>query len=128
MFADPWNPSSTEIRAWAYTVDAAEPCQDWDLSLAWSGHERDYLALAGDDACPNSDFFLHVLYLMVGDAARSGYRVSSEAHVRGLVELAAGYESHRIQLWQKRSLRLLSHPEEFQYCAWCGGELASRET
>lgn len=34
MLADPWNPSSTEVRVWACTVGALAIWEDWDLSLA----------------------------------------------------------------------------------------------
>jgi hypothetical protein len=127
MFSDPWNPSSAEVRAWAYTPGAIEPCQDWDLSLSWAGHERDYLKFAGDSACPNSDYFLRVLYLMVGDAVRNGYRTVPEPIVLGFVDLADGSPDQRIRLWRTRALRLLKHPEEFQYEAWCGGRLAREQ-
>ena len=126
MFADPWNPSSTEVRAWAYSTDAVAPCQDWDLALSWAGHERDYLQFAADPNCPTQSFFLRVIYLMVGDAVRTGYRSISEAQVVGFVELAAGTRSKPLRLWRERALRLLKHPSEFEYAAWCGGGLANR--
>lgn len=128
MFNDPWNPSSAEVRAWAYTPGAVEPCQDWDLALSWAGHEREYLELVADPACPNSEYFLRVLYLMVGDAVRSGFRTVSESVVRGFVELAADSRSQQLQLWRARALRLLKHPEEFEYEAWCGGGLTQERT
>jgi hypothetical protein len=123
MFADPWNPSSTEIRAWAYSDAPEEPCQDWDLALSWVGHERDYLELAADPACPTREFFLHILYLMIGDAVRSEFKLRPEQIVRGFIELAADSTSPEVRLWRERSLRLLKHPEEFSYDDWCGGGL-----
>ncbi len=105
--ADPWNPSSSEVRAWAYAPDGMQPCQDWDLSLSWGGHERDYLEFAADPACPSQRFFLHVLYLMVGDAVRSGYHSVPEATVRGFIDLAAHHQSPELRLWRERALILL---------------------
>jgi hypothetical protein len=128
MFADPWNPSSTEVRAWAYTPGAEDPCQDWDLSLSWIGHEREYLEFAADPACPHADFFLRVLYLMVGDAVRTQFRAASEEATRGLIDLATKCESWRLRLWRERSLRLLKNPNEFEYDEWCGGGLAARQS
>jgi hypothetical protein len=55
---DPWSPSPDEIRAWAYTPNAEEPCQDWDLALLWSCHEKALLECASDDACPVHDLIL----------------------------------------------------------------------
>ena len=127
MFADPWNPSSTEVRAWAYAPDATAPCEDWDLALAWAGHERDYLVFAADPNCPSRKYFLHVVYFMVGDAVRSGYRSVPESVVRGFVERAANARSKHLRTWHERSLRLLKHPSEFEYVAWCGGGYANAE-
>ena len=124
MFSDPWNPSSTEVRAWAYTAGATAPCEDWDLSLAWARHERDYLEFAADPNCPNSDYFLYILYFVVGYAVRNNYRTVPEPVIRGFIDLAANTKSQRLQSWRVRALRLLKHPEEFQYAAWCGGGLA----
>jgi hypothetical protein len=124
MFSDPWNPSSTEVRVWAYTAGAIAPCEDWDLSLLWARHERDYLEFAADPRCPNSDYFLHILYFVVGSAVRSKYRSVPEPVIRGFMDLAAKAESQRLQSWRVRALHLLKHPEDFQYAAWCGGGLA----
>ena len=124
MFADPWNPSSSEVHAWAYTNGATEPCEDWDLALSWGGQERDYLEFVAAPNCPNRDYFLHVLYLMIGDAVRSNFRMASEPLTRGFIELAADSRSDLLQLWRKRALHLLQNPAEFKYTAWCGGALA----
>ena len=128
MFADPWNPSSTEVRAWAYSVDAMDPCQDWDLALSWAGHERDYLHFVADPDCPTGEFFLKVIYLMVGDAVRCEYRNVSEPTVRGFVALAMDSKCEVLRLWHARSNHLLNHPSEFEYDAWCGGGLARTRT
>jgi hypothetical protein len=124
MFKDPWNPSSSEVRAWAYTAGVEQPCEDWDLALAWARHERDYLAFAQDPVCPQRDFFLHLLYFIVGDAVRKDFRTVAEPVVRGFVDRAADSASVRLQLWRRRALGLLARPQEFDYAAWCGGGLA----
>lgn len=126
-FADPWNPSSSEVRAWAYAHNAQEPCQDWDLALAWAGHERDYLEFSADTNCPSRLYFLHVVYLMVGDAVRNDYRTTPKAVVQGFVEQAANTRCKSLQRWRERSLRLLAHPSEFDYTAWCGGGYSRAE-
>lgn len=122
--AEPCNPTSSEVREWAYTPGATEPCEDWDLSLSWIGHEREYLEFASDKNCPSRVFFLHVLYLMIGDAVRVNYRNVPEAVVRGFVELAKNIEDDQVRVWHERSLHLMKHPNEFNYDAWCGGGLA----
>jgi hypothetical protein len=127
MFSDPWNPSSSEVRAWAYDPEALEPCQDWDLALSWAGHEHDYFEFAADQSCPNQAFFLHVLYLMVGDSVRSGFQSTPEHIVRGFIGLGENHINRGVSLWHERSLRLLRNPAEFEYGAWCGGGLARND-
>jgi hypothetical protein len=124
VFVDPWNPSASEIRAWAYAPDADEPCQDWDLSLSWAGHELDYLEFIADQDCPKREFFLHVIYFMVGDAVRNGFRSVPQAIVRGFVERAANTDSVPLRVWYSRAQDLLRNPSEFEYASWCGGGLA----
>ena len=128
LFANPWNPSSREIRAWAYAHNAQAPCQDWDLALAWAGHERDYLEFSADANCPNRLYFLHVIYLMVGSAVRNGYRTTPKAVVKGFVERAANSRCQSLRRWRERSLHLLAHPSEFDYTAWCGGGYSRADT
>lgn len=123
-FADAWNPQPEEIRAWAYDPEAEEPIQDFDLALSWAGHEKAYLDLASDSACPARLYFLSLLYLMMGDAVRTGYNAAPEPAARGLVQRGSGYEHPDIRAWQERSRALMADPSQFEYEAWCAGGLA----
>lgn len=121
---NPWSPSPDEIRAWAYTPDATDPCQDWDLALLWSGHEKALLDCASDDACPNRLRMLSILYLIVGDAVRSAFRSRPRPIIEGLIDRGDHYPHPSIKLWQTRSRALLRNPSTFDYEAWCSGRLA----
>lgn len=124
-FHDPWNPTHDEVVAWAFDADALAPDQDFHLALSWARSlERTYVDLASDEKCPKRRFFLDVLYLMIGDAVRSQFRSVARPLVEGFIELGDGIEHPDIRLWQSRSRRLLKHPKEFSYEAWCGGGLA----
>ena len=124
---DPWNPMPDEVREWAYDPEALEPCQDWDLALSWAQHERAYLELAADPACPKRRYFLALLYLMVGDAVRTGFRNRPRPLIEGLIEKGDSYKHPDIRRWQERSRRLLKDPESFAYEDWCAGGLARQE-
>jgi hypothetical protein len=128
MIANAYHPSSTEVRAWAYDASAREPVQDWDLHLSWIRHEQDYLELVSDPACPKRDYFLHVLYLIVGDAVRNRYKTVPEPILRGFLAAAEKYPDPRVQLWRARSLDLMRNPETFNYDDWCAGGLAKAAT
>ena len=125
LMHDAWNPSPDEVRAWAYTPNADEPCQDWDLALLWSGHEKALLGCASDEACPNRMRMLGVLYLIVGDAVRSNFRSRTRPIVEGFIDRGDQYPHSSIELWQRRSRALLRDPSSFDYEAWCAGGLAS---
>jgi hypothetical protein len=127
-FSDPWNPQPVEIRAWAYEPNAQEPTQDFDLALAWGGHEWAYFDLVSDSACPKRRYFLGVLYLMVGDAVRARYRNVPEPVVRGFVEHGSEYGHPDIEAWQARSRALMADPSTFDYTLWCGGGYARGDT
>jgi len=119
-----WDPSADDIRAWADTVDAEDPCQDWDLALLWSGHEKALLECASDDACPNRIRMLGILYLVVGDAVRSNFGSRARAVVDGFIKRGDDYSHPSIKLWQRRSRALLRDPSSFEYDGWCTGGLA----
>ena len=121
---DPWNPSASEIRDWAFDAGAIEPTQDFDLAIAWTQDERLYLDLASNDDCPKRRFFLAVLYLMVGDAVRSDFASQPRPIVDGMIANGDNFVHPDIQKWQQRSRRLLANPSTFNYDDWCGRRLA----
>jgi hypothetical protein len=121
---DPWKPTPDEIREWAYKRDAVEPCQDWDLALAWTRHEQALFECTADDHCPNRRFILGVLYLVVGNAVRSGFRTVARPIIEGFIARGDEFAHSDIRLWQQRSKELLQHPEMFDYQYWCAGGFA----
>ncbi|MBW3542472.1 MAG: hypothetical protein KY476_19590 [Planctomycetes bacterium] len=124
---DPWNPAPDEIRDWAYDADALAPCEDFDLALAWTRHEKALFECASDGRCPKRDFFLRVLYLIVGDAVRSNYRSIPRPIIEGFIARADDYRHLAIQVWQLRSRDLMKHPDRFEYNAWCAGGLLAND-
>lgn len=124
---DPWNPSPDEIREWAYDADALAPCEDFDLALQWTRHEKALFECASDGRCPKQDFFLRVLYLIVGDAARTGYRSTPLPIVEGFIKRGDEYRNPAIQTWQHRSRELIKNPKHFEYEAWCAGGLVRND-
>ncbi|MDB5295286.1 MAG: hypothetical protein JWO31_1269 [Phycisphaerales bacterium] len=121
---NPWNPSPDEIRQWAYADGVVEPCQDGDLALSWSGHERALLECASDERCPNRSYFVGVLYLIIGDAVRTGFSSKPRPVVEGFVSRGDEYGHADIRRWQQRSRSLLRCPSKFEYEQWCSGVLS----
>ncbi len=117
-----------EIRKWAYDPALPEPCQDWDLVLSWVQHERAYLELAVDGSCPKRRYFLGLIYLMVGDAVRTGFRNLARPLIEGFIDRGDEYTHPDIRQWQERSRELLKHPESFVYERWCAGGFAHEST
>jgi hypothetical protein len=125
---DPANPIADDIRHWAFDATAEEPIQDWDLILSTVAQTDLFLELAATNECPKADYFLAVLYLIVGDAVRTGYNTHSKGEINGLLKKAESSHSHRsIHLWTQRSRHLIAHPETFQYDDWCAGVLARQQ-
>jgi hypothetical protein len=122
---DPWNPSSNDIREWAFDAGADAPVQDFGLVLLWAHDERVYLDLASSDDCPKRRFFLSVLYLMVGDAVRNNFNGGPRSIIDGLIANGDNFPHPGIHKWPQRSRDLIANPESFDYDDWCGGRLAS---
>ena len=115
---DPWNPAWEEIREWAHSANP-EPCQDWELACAWkTGYFRDYIELAASEACPRRRFFLHLLYLVVGNSVGRG---EPAWQVRSLIEKGDEVRHRDIKRWQERSRTVLAAPETLDYFDWGGG-------
>jgi hypothetical protein len=120
-----FNPTAEDIRLWAFDAESQEPAQDWDLTLATVAYDDLFMQLAGDDACPKRDYFLALLYLIVGDAVRTGYRTKAKEDVEALLKKAeVRFPKRPVYLWTQRSRELLQHPERFKYDEWCAGGLA----
>ncbi len=121
---DPWNPSVSEIEKWAFDPQSFEPVQDWDLALCWKREEKLYLDFAANERCPKRKYFLHILYLIVGDAVRGNFRNVPKPVIQGFIERGKGYPHPDIQAWMYRSTDLLKNPSLFNYDDWCAGKLA----
>ncbi|MBO1580694.1 hypothetical protein [Bacillus sp. XF8] len=119
---DPWNPTTQEIMEWAYTEHAVFPEQDWDLSVCTITNAAEIiLSIASDTNCPNQTFFLHCLYLLVGDAIRTDGNTYDLQYLQNILQSAASSTNTDILKWVERSKTLLSKPETFNYDLWCDG-------
>jgi hypothetical protein len=78
---DVLNPTDAELRQWGFHRDAVQPTEDWDAAITTDERASLFLELAEDLDCPQGDFFLHCLYLLVGDTVRS----SGRAHAMDVV-------------------------------------------
>ena len=123
-FVDPWSPSEQELRAWAYDSASMCPDQDWELAVAASGLWRAVLDFARDDHCPKQAFFLSVLYLIVGDAVRTGYVLFARDDVHRLLESADIASGSLVAKWRSRAIALMADPSHFDYGLWCAGGYA----
>jgi len=124
---DPWNATAAEIEEWAGESDAMWPEQDWDLSVTRKGNVDLILRLASDDAGPNRHFFLRCLYLLVGDAVRTNYRVYDRTLLQRLLERVDDRSASRLRRWRDRSYELLAQPKLLSPDLWCAGGFAEQE-
>jgi hypothetical protein len=124
----PYNPSAEDLRLWAYDAESFEPKQDWDLVLSWTPYDDLFMEFASDLKCPKTDYFLALLYFIVGDAVRKNCQTETKHDIEALLQKAEKhFPNHRIYLWVRRSRDLLAHPDTFRYGDWCAGILARKE-
>src|SRR5687767_6942080 len=107
------NPTAEELEAWAYDDSSLAPT-DFDLFLGHDLHLHDLvLKLAADARCKPRRLFLSTLYVISGDAVRTGYRHVKQKHLARLVEQAEHLGEQLTSTWASRTRRLQEHPEEF---------------
>jgi hypothetical protein len=121
----PYRPRGEDIERWAFDSDAVPPIQDWDLILAQQPHGELYLRLACSTDCPQSQFFLSLLYLIVGNAVRSDYASKPRYELEHFLNIAdRDFGSPELILWARRYRALIANPSLFNYTDWCCGALA----
>lgn len=124
---DTWNPTSDEIRDWASDSASLEPEQDWDLCLSHLPYDKLYVEFAADSGCPKQDYFLRLLYLIVGNAVRSSFAAESKGRIKSLLHLARSQSGQALFLFSQRSEELLAEPESFEYDDWCAGGIVAKD-
>ncbi|WP_329017211.1 hypothetical protein OG271_12190 [Micromonospora rifamycinica] len=125
-FANPVDPSPTELRAWAYQPDSVPLTslpQDWDLLVAGDHLVSTLFELAMDPACPARRFALHCLYIYAADGIRTKFRAHPRRRFRKLVERAERDGDELVRNWAHNSRVLLARQELFTYHDWCEGGL-----
>lgn len=101
---------------------AEEPVQDWDLHLS---HLRDhalFIELAADHTCPKQDYFLRLLYFIIGDAVRTGYSSETRDTIESLLDQTRAYPRHAFHLLRQRTHELVANTDLFDYNLWCAGQ------
>ena len=125
---DPANPTHEEIRRWAFDPNAVDPLgQDWDLVVSSPEYAELILSLAADDNCPNCDYFLNCLYILIGDTVRPNEHTMRAEELQALFNQANETGNPHLQRWVARSRSLLRDPASFDYNTWCSGGWAIEE-
>jgi hypothetical protein len=125
-FANPVDPSSSELRAWAYHPEAVrleDMPPDWDLLVAGDHLVFTLLDLALDTTCPARRFALHCLYIYAADSIRTNFRAHPKRKLRRMVEQAEQEGDEMMAIWAHNARMLLARPDLFDYHDWCEGGL-----
>jgi hypothetical protein len=128
-FANPVDPSPSEMRAWAYRPDSVRletmPV-DWDLLVANDRLVATMFELAFDPNCPARRFAIHAMYIYAADAIRTGFRAHPKRRLRKFVEQAEEQGDEWLTTWAHNVRALQVNPELFDYHDWCEGGLVRR--
>jgi len=125
-FANPVDPTSAELRAWAYQPDSVPLSTlpaDWDLLVAGDALVASIFELALDRACPARRFALHCLYIYAADGIRTNFKAHPKRRLRRMVEHAEAHGDEPLVTWAYNSRVLMLRPQLFQYRDWCEGGL-----
>lgn len=125
-FANPVDPSPSELRTWAYAPDSvpltAMP-PDWDLLVSGDRLIGTLFELAIDTNCPARRFAMHCLYIYAADAIRTDFKAHPRRKLRKLVEEAEDEGDELMANWAHNTRVLLARPALFDYHDWCEGGL-----
>ncbi|HEX6967583.1 MAG TPA: hypothetical protein VF174_01965 [Micromonosporaceae bacterium] len=128
-FANPVDPSPTELRAWAYQPDSVPPQSmpaNFDLLVAGDHLITTVFDLAMDPSCPARRFALHCLYIYAGDAITTNFRSQPRRRLRKLVKRAEEHGDELMRTWAHNCRVLLTKPHLFDHRDWYEGGLARR--
>lgn len=120
-FADPFNPTESELRAWASRVGAAAPQQDWELVLAWGvepSRLRVLVELASDAALPQAPFFLRALYEWVSYAAQERDFEARRLQYDRWLDVTKGTHDLAVKRWRRRARLIFQTQERFNDASW----------
>ncbi len=125
-FANPVDPTTAELRAWAYHPDPTllqTMPQDWDLLVSGDRLIGTLFELAMDPGCPARRFALHCMYIYAADGIRTNFRAHPRRRLRKFVENAEHDGDEMPVIWAHNVRMLLARPELFDYHDWCEGGL-----
>jgi len=128
-FANPVDPTTAELRAWAYHPDSVplqEMPPDWDLLVAGDPLIGTLFELAVDRDCPARRFALHCLYIYAADAIRTDFRAHPRRKLKRFVEQAEKDGDEMLAIWAHNAKMLLARKELFDYADWCEGGLVRK--
>ncbi|MCM3782268.1 hypothetical protein M3231_04740 [Neobacillus mesonae] len=112
-----WNPSTEEIRAWAYSNERI-PTQDWELAVNSTENIPMICTFVDDKNCNQTSFFLSSLYVYTGDIVSTGEleEITQLSDLLKKVEKTA--KSDELKNWVRRSRNLIQHPNTYNYDYW----------
>ncbi|WNO10497.1 hypothetical protein [Teredinibacter sp. KSP-S5-2] len=97
---NPNNPTEDELTEWAFS-EKEWPDQNWDLFLVWHGRFDWYIRLAEDYTCPKRQFFIDLLYYVVGYSFKKT-EVDTDALLLRLVKEAQNVKSKEVRIWRHK--------------------------
>jgi hypothetical protein len=120
------NPTVQDIRDWANDASADWPDEEWDMTVATRDNAVLIFQLA-DEACPQADFFVHCLYVLVGCFAATGDSFIPRADIHALIAKAGNSHNNGVRRWGDRSKAFLANPEAYDRECWVEGGWALDE-
>ena len=112
-----YDPYPEEVEAWvADGKPTPWPEQDWDYFVSEGRNDDVIFKYANDAACPFSDFFLHCLYLIVGDFRE--WHAENTVRKERILRLLSRVDSTCSSTWKNETVAILAGEAEFVLSYW----------
>jgi hypothetical protein len=120
-FAKKW------VRDWAYSPMPYYPEQDWEIIISRPEIAEDLFNIIESQTTPKDVHLLSILYLTVGDMARSMAPVDPQSPIFQTIQRGLTSNDARLKRWAERSHDIFDFRSYVIYEDWCSGGFARQE-
>ncbi|MEN7549861.1 hypothetical protein AAG747_18190 [Rapidithrix thailandica] len=115
---DVYNPDREDILEWIDSKTDGWPDSDWDLYVLSEENDLLIFELANKLTSSKRDFFIHVLYYMVGEYMSDNRNVKKRSRIDRLLGLVDEKATKEVQEWKGKTIELFQGKLKYESAFW----------